>query len=107
MTRNQSLVGLRHLRPRSPLRDHHRGLSRSPTSLILNQDPEARLPFPRPLLGIDNASEYQASIYQLPEGGKLILHSDGFESLNRGRNTAQINVQNAWPRLGPTQTPPV
>ena len=73
-----------------------------PQSLILNQDPEAALTIAAsgPLLGIDNASEYQASTHQLPEGGKLILHSDGFESLNRGNNSAQTNVQSALAKIG-------
>ena len=68
-----------------------------PQSLILSQDPESALTIATsgPLLGIDNASAYQASTHQLPEGGKLILHSDGFETLNRGRSSAQANVQNA------------
>jgi serine phosphatase RsbU (regulator of sigma subunit) len=73
-----------------------------PQSLILNQDPEAALTIAAsgPLLGIDNASEYQASTHQLPEGGKLIFHSDGFESLNRGNNSAQTNVQSALAKIG-------
>ena len=73
-----------------------------PQSLILNQDPEAALTIAAsgPLLGIDNASEYQASTHQLPEGGKLILHSEGFESLNRGNNSAQTNVQSALAKIG-------
>ncbi|MEC8093716.1 MAG: SpoIIE family protein phosphatase, partial [Planctomycetota bacterium] len=52
------------------------------------------------LLGVDNASKYQSRTNQLPEGGKLILHSDGFESLNRGRNSAQTNVQTALAQIG-------
>ena len=73
-----------------------------PQSLILSQDPESALTIAAsgPLLGIDNASAYQASTHQLPEGGKLILHSDGFETLNRGRNSAQANVQNALAKIG-------
>ena len=73
-----------------------------PQSLILNQDPEAALIIAAsgPLLGIDNGSEYQGSTNQLPEGGKLILHSDGFESLNRGKNSAQTNVQSALAKIG-------
>ena len=73
-----------------------------PQSLILNQDPKAALSIAAsgPLLGIDNALEYQASTHQLPEGGKLILHSDGFESLNRGNNSAQTNVQSALAKIG-------
>ena len=73
-----------------------------PQSLILSQDPESALTIALsgPLLGIDNASAYQANTHQLPEGGKLILHSDGFETLNRGRNSAQANVQNALAKIG-------
>ena len=75
-----------------------------PQSLVLNQDPEDALTIATsgPLLGIDNASEYQASTHQLPEGGKLILHSDGFESLNPGRNSAQTNVRSALAKIGST-----
>lgn len=75
-----------------------------PQSLILNQDPEAALTIAAsgPLLGIDNASEYEANTHQLPEGGKLILHSDGFDSLNRGRDSAQTNVQRALAKIGST-----
>jgi serine phosphatase RsbU (regulator of sigma subunit) len=68
-----------------------------PQSLILNQDPESALTIAAsgPLLGIENNSEYQPATHQLPEGGKLILHSDGFESMTRGTESAQTNVQSA------------
>ena len=73
-----------------------------PQSLLLNQDPEAVLTIAASgaLLGVDNASKYQSRTNQLPEGGKLILHSDGFESLNRGRSSAQTNVQTALAQIG-------
>ena len=73
-----------------------------PQSLLLNPGPRSRADHRRfgSPLGVDNASKYQSRTNQLPEGGKLILHSDGFESLNRGRNSAQTNVQTALAQIG-------
>ena len=72
-----------------------------PQSLVLGEDQgdATTIDVSGPLLGIHDTADYLAATHQLPEHGKLILHSDGFESMHRGEGSALSNVQQAFAKL--------